>query len=100
MTKMKTLSKCNCPDDQCLLGKHPSCRWGQHYASQQTSQSSLEPRKSTVIITLDIPIVIIEEYPEEDTNYKGRLDWDFQNKNKFMIDLNDKIIKEIIEHKL
>jgi hypothetical protein len=57
-------------------------------------------RKSTVIITIEIPIEIIEEDPEEDTNYTGRLDWDFQDEDKFTSDLNDKVIKQIIEYKL
>lgn len=57
-------------------------------------------RKSTVIVTIEIPIEIIEEDPEEDTNYTGRLDWDFQDEDKFTSDLNDKVIKQIIEYKL
>jgi hypothetical protein len=57
-------------------------------------------RKATVIITIEIPIEIIEEDPEEDTNYTGRLDWDFQDEDKFTSDLNDKVIKQIIEYKL
>lgn len=23
--------KCTCPDDQCLLGDHPICRWKEYY---------------------------------------------------------------------
>ena len=57
-------------------------------------------RKATVIITIEIPIEIIEEDPEEDTNYTGRLDWYFQDEDKFTSDLNDKVIKQIIEYKL
>lgn len=57
-------------------------------------------RKSTVIVTIEIPIEIIEEDPEEDTNYTGRLDWNFQDEDKFTSDLNDKVIKQIIEYKL
>lgn len=57
-------------------------------------------RKATVIITIEIPIEIIEECPEEDTNYTGRLEWEFQDEDKFTSDLNDKVIKQIIEYKL
>jgi len=57
-------------------------------------------RRSTVVVTIEIPIVITEDHPEEDTNYSGRLDWEFQDEDKFKSELNDNIVKQIIEYKL
>lgn len=28
--------KCTCPDDQCLLGDHPICRWKEYYARKSS----------------------------------------------------------------
>lgn len=57
-------------------------------------------RSATVIITMEIPIVIEDEPAEEETNYSGKISWDFADENKFTAELNDKVIKQIVEEKL
>lgn len=55
--------------------------------------------KHTVIITLEFDVHVSQEEPEEDTNYSGRVSWDFDD-NEINRQLNDKIEHFLIENNL
>lgn len=53
----------------------------------------------TVIITLEFEVHVSQEPAEEDTNYSGRVSWDFDD-NEINRQIDDKIEKFLAENNL